>query len=516
MQKDTGFNSTQPTAETTLLKTQHNVAATALKDAQSLNDLIFDMSNNAHTYNREVTLETGDVKNYATDKSRDNLILLQSKDRHLAKVYQDILGEGERRRHLSCVKIVDDNIKNNAHFNSIGADSHHATPEVHFNLQNIETYTEPALEFVLEQIAIKVGAKTEDVLNNKKLVSTFIFLHEFGHADDYIHNSLRSSAEKPGLARHQIINDAVRNDRKSRLRDMMTLPVPGNIKITSQAEFNKFIPRMKSMGINNMREYQYAKQRAYREMPSEKYADDFATKYILDHYDDYFLKPGEVNNKSSRIKTGELVEMGDNFAEHLGLKEGKYLSLEKIWPTNPDQSVPYGHRQQGFLTHNVALGKKIELGDGNADHSYDLFTTPVEKIKRRVVKTPDGRYENQIYIATASGSVYKAQVDSSKSAPVVEYSDTAELNRTLNLSVGSEVQLLKRKINHGGRSNLDEGAFLSGKLTREIVIGHGIRLDDGSQTMYVEKVARRWKTWLVKTSSNSIYEILPVADFSKR
>lgn len=114
----------------------------------------------------------------------------------------------------------------------------------------------------IRTIAEKMGVAPES-LSPKKL-AMFIFAHEIGHANDYIENYLSDNPEQA----------AINWNNKSKA-EMSTLPVPDKNPV-------EVIEMIKSGDIKDptiLEQHEIA----YRNLPKEKYADEFATDFITKH-----------------------------------------------------------------------------------------------------------------------------------------------------------------------------------------------------------------------------------------
>lgn len=453
--------------------------------------------------NPELTRES--LSEYYKNRANENYNFLKQKNPTMAAYYREIITS---LPHLKIIGIADKPIDRNANFSclrcSVGSKdgNNKYRPDINYNFSNMETYTEPGLESLLKLIALRVGARDEDVLNNTKLVSTFVFLHELGHGEDYIKDYLLPQKDKPI---DQAVKDAVTLSQKRRGRDLMTQPIPRRQRQgeTKTELYKLFKSRLRAMDINSVDELTYAMGRSYREMSSEKYADEFAEKFIMDHYSDFFMKPGEKNDRSGRITTGEMIEMKEDFADLLGLQSGINISLEKI-TKNGSSDIDLGHKQTGFIKKKLAINQPILLGDGDVSHGHSMNTTSIRVVYRK--KGEDG--QNFVFIHTNSDSVYK--IIKNDREPSFIPVDAEKLSGDLGIGVGSEIQLMKRVVLADGDSELDEGIIIKGKLQRSIKLGDNISFSNGSQTTTVIGIQKRWKSFFVSTSSKSIYEIIPL------
>ena len=499
------------------------------------------------------------VKNFLNNRFKENYDRIKQSDPFLADVYKNLMGE---HQELRCVQVVNKDISGNAeYYHLTQAPDGSLIQQICFNLQNPDTYLRPeslkkgdnfGLDYVLKTIAFKTGAASSEICRNKRLVTAFIMLHEFGHALDFILNYLnREAAKEPREAgRNHILAQALRRadteNNNDRLASLMTLPIPGQIDSDTFSEgIIAFANRLKALGIdpNNHADVYLRMQKGYREMNDESFADNFATKYILKHYDDFFIDAKASNpsssNSSEKVKThiGEWRRPGDDL-DMLGLTEGQSIKLTKYRQSKgkliPDPSF---EKIEGFLANKIALGKEITLLEGsdpfeNKNHKKlpkvnDILFAPMKE---------DGKVTNYILIQLNSGSrqnepdYYRVEPTNTEQEIVKLY--TKDIEKYLsNFKVGSIVMLMKRELNN--KSCFKLGEIIGGKLEQPydnargpIAIGSPIYLSSavndiakmktpinpdfvkGGETSPVYRVFRKWKSYYI-TTNTSTYEIIP-------
>jgi hypothetical protein len=282
----------------------------------------------------------------------------------------------------------------------------------------------------------------------------------------------------------------------------MGMPVPGQLDNVTDEDRKKLRTRFKAMGINSTEELRAAQRLAYREMSSERYADDFAEDYLMKHYDEYFLPLGGKDDGSGRIRTGEKIGMGRDFAELLGLKTGRQIILEKVAQAG-SSNVQIGYKISGFLAKNLKMGERAYINrTGDVDNQQLMNTSEFTSVSRQ--RTRDG---NRILISTGSGAEYRLEMG--KERPPLITKSVGDMVRELGLRVGSEVQLMKRAQTRPGIHLVGVGEILAGRLIRDIELGKSIGLDCGANTGSVTGAAKRWNTWRVETIEGSSYEVIP-------
>jgi hypothetical protein len=458
---------------------------------------------------KDITFEN--TREYWKDRIQENLNLLYSKGPHLVEVYTDIVAKDPQ---LKIVKLTDEDVVRNAYFCNSSVKDGQLIPEIAFNFNNQETYIDSNLEYLLRQIAIQIGAKYEDIKDNKKLVTTFVLLHEFGHARDFIDNYLKPSENKGKKPIAEVLKNATTEKSKRRLRDLMTLPAPTHIDWSKEEDRKKYRRRLETFGIKADKHGNISRDQikivssiAYREMSSESIADSFAIDYITKHRRKYFLSLGEQDDHSGRIKTGGEIMMEDKDIILSGIRDGNSITIKKI-AQEGDSRVPIGYTETGFLDGQLALGESLRLVQDIDDLRFTQ-TSPLTMMSRRMLT--DGR---TLFIAkTLSGATYEV-IRNQAVKPKQIQKTVEEINKALNLRGGSEVIIMKRNIINEGESAVVIGKTMQGRLGSSPKLGANILLhdEDGKSlgnTSPVIEVRRTWRTWLFKTFSDSIYEIIP-------
>lgn len=529
--------------------------ADAMKDAPSLEqNLAYDNSPSYHDIDQKLNFTSESIRYYAKDRSQENYdTIMQSNQPFLAQTYKTIIQEYPC---IANVKVVDQDVDGNAYYSAATKFTNgQFLPTVKFNFSNTKAYLKPeslqngdnfGLEYVLKTIALKTGAKPSEIVHNERLVATFIMLHEFGHALDFRTNYLDpalSQLEGPGKG-IQALPMAIKKDAEDRLRDLMTQPIPGQVSADGYLEkVAPFTKRLRALGIdpNNPKEVITSMQKAYREMSSEAFADNFATDYIARHYDDFFESSASYNYPSEKVKThiGELMRISLNIGI-LGLGAGKSIRLSgirlqkgqdgqtRILNTSPLKII------KGFLSQNLRIGESIKLlrkGDPTAKEDYSESSI-IDSVYIRPKKDRRGNIHNDIILQLGSQHPHYFLVDFTKQAPAKITVSPEEMTDDLKLDVGSKVMLMKRDLSASSAVRL--GSILGGKIKQPpyshndspIQMNHGIYLTStfgektgignltdpkfmcGGNTSPIRKIYRQWKSYYIETDT-STYEVIP-------
>jgi len=471
------------------------------------------LTNNADLFSgkhMEGLINYENTKEYWKDHLQENITLLQKESEDLLSVYKNIV---IKDKQLRGIKITNNDNVSNASFCFGSLEDGQLKPIIAFNFSNQEKYTDLNLEFSLRQIAIQLGSKYEDIKDNEKLVKTFIFLHEFGHARDFIDNYLKTSEKKDNKTIVEVLRSAGIEYRKRRIRDLMTLPLPQHIKFNNDEDRRKYRKRLETYGIKpdenghiSLEKVDIVQSNAYRGMSSESIADSFAVNYIMNNRDDFFLRLGEPDDHSGRIKTGSEIMMEDKDIILSGIRDGKSITLKKVSQDGHSEAKT-GYSITGFLDGQLSLGESIKLVK-DIDDLEHMQTSPIKSINRRML--PDG---STLFIAkTSSGATYEVIMNSAvKPKPIKK--KVEEMNQALGIKRGSEVIIMKRNILNEKDSVVLIGQTMQGRLVDFPKLGDSISLVDNKGDLVVNtspivEVRRNWRSWLIMTGSNSVYEIL--------
>lgn len=158
-------------------------------------------------------------------------------------------------------------------------------PKIIVNMEKGQHYQKLLVEreTSARKSAEKIGIDFETMKQNPDILKLFIFLHEIGHAEDYIVNYLKSGRNE----------DPVEANLAQRKKEIGTLPIPGINPVQAkqmydrqelQQYFLKYQQYYSGLGISSPEELLKAHEVAYHELPSESYADDFAANVLRKHW----------------------------------------------------------------------------------------------------------------------------------------------------------------------------------------------------------------------------------------
>lgn len=495
-------------------------------------------------------------KEYLKSHFNENIELLENlpdNAKHLKNVYLRVI---KTFPELQCIKLRNENSKE-TNGNAFFHNAPESGPYVRYNFSHIETYAVPSedtlrhldddsrqhIESRIDNLIIQanlLGADPNEVLNNWKLFSTFVFLHEIGHGFDHLRNYLGVNSNNYYTVQltHSQITEAAQRSNEEYKREKMAMPIPDFLRGTVKKEGNlitkaydktdkqqprlspiRFKKRLASMGIDSLEELRSRQNSEYRRMKHERAADNFATSYIMNHFDDFF---GEDEDKvKTHINKTRVV--GEKEVSLLGLESGKYITINRL----SKEGIHEGKPIEGFLIRSLKYGETPTIcRDGKIDNSRNdnigRLSSPVNRVCIRPEPIPNSRIvKNRIAITLEDGQNYEIEINDEKKPPKVSV-DTEQLQKALNLSTGTEIQLLKtRTFIKDNDAKVREGNMLIGKLRlpavtfdpnnkNPIQFGTGIYLDEGAVTTDVMSIYKQWNTYHVNTMTSD-YEILPMS-----
>jgi len=130
--------------------------------------------------------------------------------------------------------------------------------------------------------AEKIGIEYEQLKKNPVILGLFIFPHELGHVWDFISNYQNVKNQLEGY-------NPIEENRLDRQLEMESLPVRGVNPVTVKKKlddgsldeyYKKNATYYRDMKIQNAPDLLTAHENAYRKLPSEAYADDFAAHVV--------------------------------------------------------------------------------------------------------------------------------------------------------------------------------------------------------------------------------------------
>lgn|GEM_PF-1060412 len=160
----------------------------------------------------------------------------------------------------------------------------------------------------IEQMAAKFGLRAEDL--SDRFLRVFIFFHEVGHAQDYTTNYLEYDTPEHATNKWSDVYN----------KELRTLPLPGIMPSVAASCYNNsfgepeaflqhMIAHLQKYRPDFIKDYQdfsdqfrkklesttigqlmVENEKAYRAMPSEAYADNFAADFIKQHHKELNLK----------------------------------------------------------------------------------------------------------------------------------------------------------------------------------------------------------------------------------
>ena len=485
-------------------------------------------SEHNHNFGQYTTENTRD---YIKDRFSENLEMLeQLGDTHIANLYKSLMDEFPQ---LRIVKLYDEDIDDNANFGhaSPRGDNGNYLPKIAFNFSHKETYSiENARDFEeklpsnddrlgskysTKRLAFAIGADWKKCAKNRNLVADETLLHEFGHAYDFIENFLRPQYESiKGSSRGaEALYRASKIERANRREYELQSP-DGSFEFLerSSEEWKKSERRLRAMGIENYDEYLYARHQYYRDQPDESYADEFAYKYILRHYDEYFTHERNRNDDRIYVDSEKEIELDRDFAHILGLKQGLGVEIDRL--DSDRKSIKH---ISGFLAFNMYVGKSVYLyenGDPkNPGEKWRICSGISEMTLKPVRDTETGNIKHYVFFKDENGTEY--HISRTKKEPEIVLCSPKEMAEELGLKEGDRVQLIEHLGGDAREMSFDKlGKTLTQMVEGRILSVSGSQRGENAIINYqIGNTAtglnyppkRKWKTWYVDN-----YEILPL------
>lgn len=213
----------------------------------------------------------------------------------------------------------------------------------------------------LSYMAKDLGISFDTLKSNPELINIFIFFHEVGHAYDYIKNYVQEYGE-----------NAYKINRMNRKDEMTSLPIPRTNPAkalllkkdgTLEQFFGNNIQHFKEKGITTTAELLQKNEEAYRNLPSEVFADHFAANTILGNTD--IIIKDETAQKVDQLLLLKVAPLP---------QVGSLVHIEKI-SHNKESTVPIKYETTSIVTQPIEKGLPLVLADGTK-------TTAITDIKR--------------------------------------------------------------------------------------------------------------------------------------
>lgn len=166
-------------------------------------------------------------------------------------------------------------------------DNEHPNPYVVLH-ENAADAMRDVPDVTLREIAKRVGVDVETLYRDPRIFETFTFVHEVGHARQYIREYLSN----------RTLSDPAHTYMEKRDTEVRTMLIPGmspsklakyekdgSLSISKIYEENKLYYLAK--GISSPEDLFDAVQVQYRQLPSERYADDFAASVLKKYWNQF-------------------------------------------------------------------------------------------------------------------------------------------------------------------------------------------------------------------------------------
>ncbi len=285
----------------------------------------------------EVSFDEEKFAEYNRNRSQENVARLSRYDKNLTDIYKNIIEENPDLKNVEVRNFDTKKGGINAKFSPVmetNNGEYRATVAIDY--KNLDAYLPGGrknrkakqIKDATKDIALSMGVDPKEALKNKKFLTSFIFLHEFGHAKSFRESYLNKNDGRLDVAYSNFLDD---KDEEKEMIDRETIE-----------------------GIN--------RQRRYRKRKSEMIADGFAKSYMLNHFDDFFTrKKNGLFDKRLETKVGRRIEMDDDFAETLELSKGAHIKLTLLEIEEDGKRIIINESAEGYLGNTLSKNSEIFL-----------------------------------------------------------------------------------------------------------------------------------------------------------
>ena len=472
-------------------------------------------------------LEPEKLGEYFEMRHARNVEMLSEKAPHLVDTYKDLIEENPM---LACVGLRDERItdRQGKEFGNASFYSHFRNkdgmfvPVVKFNFSNYKIYggekKSENEEITAKLQAGMLGVRESDFVKNAEVFSTFVFLHEMGHAYDFFYRYL---APKGGWGMKQDelkkrLPGAIGRSKVDYSEGKCGRVVPlhidhGESRIDAEAWRDFLKARGRQRGMKGM-DIQRVSSREYRQVMAEARADRFAADFMQRHWQRYLCADGK--KEAGKLEAGGWYDVDkDNFQILTGLMEGAKVNCVEYGRDEKKRPVER-RRVTGYLAVTPMEGGRLAIADRPDPASWKPLMNEedlhIDAVKRKLWKRSDGRLENAVYVSGKDGREFMFSFAEKKAGEDIIEESVESMNKRLGFRVGSRLQIVKVGMEDRDASDVKSGSILGGRLSQEIEEGHGVHFDNGAYSSRVEKVYRKWKTFYVETASGGTYEVVPV------
>jgi hypothetical protein len=410
-----------------------------------------------------------------------------------------------------------------------------------------------ACKMMAIQLAVELGCSSADIMLNSNLQRDMVFLHEMGHARNFINDYLKPiyrRVKKEGAKADflgfefedvdftQALSESIDEYklRSETATDARYLN-PGSLKSFEDAKeaglckaddekaymdnaWERLKLRFLAGGALNESERVVEDARRYRTADEEHSADQFALDYIMAHLDKYFLKPGEEDDGTGRIATkGGEVDVTGPFCVAFNYVPGNEVILK-----SEDGEVSGGR----FVDY-PAEGTDLLLTSSNDPDDKSSYRS-YGKVQQAVCETiidEQGERHRKMTVETDQGSFL---MSTAREVHQLIKRTPEELAAALGVKKDQELQMISLvtlndeevyEDNDEYGAMVGSGGVIYGKMTEDIKIGEPIELMIQSDLEHlspwrswpVESIEQDWRTWRINMKlgdKKASYEIMPL------
>lgn len=363
---------------------------------------------------------------YFSDRRSENIDSLECRPK-LRKMYEYAV---LRHNHINHVALVDDEeLKNNAYFTTsehrLNGKDDKLISSVHFNvMHNFDNRErqEPEVLNLIKKVALQLGADWRDIYKNRDAFDSFVLMHEFGHAADFISTHYIPMAESNDSV-PELLKKAFEKSWGTRKKESESL-IKSKLSIDEMRD-KKFLPlnedpndedpiKRKAIRSDVRKRIDSYNKSQYRQMADEKKADFFAAEMIRQNYDLFFRPQGVEDNGRNLIEVGKSVNLDlEDWREVIGLHQGDMISATRVMFNEKGHVVPKLYDGKPMIVEgtydpiyvdepNLYINK---YNDQNRPKS--LLLTNINSVRaRRNKETKNLEY----LLADENGAMYKMQI----------------------------------------------------------------------------------------------------------
>ena len=413
---------------------------------------------------------------YLTDKSEENNEFLAKHCPRLLGLYAELLAQCPELRILA---LEEKEMRGPVFQPRLQADSEERlTPAIVMPFSRMDGFWDFYDEKDLANkcsVARMLGCELEDLQGRQDLYVDFIFLHECGHAVDFVRHELKPKLVVHGVAMDdngvvcgemsdaQLAQalDELSDLRGPQLRRERAMQMhPRTAMRVGVDRLRLFASRLNTMDLRSDKERELVANSLHKEVPSERYADNFALRFIVGRAEAY----GEL-----ATKVGVLVK------EHV-------LRADE----EPSYGLYAGQRFETEVGEQIVLTRSLRVGEVFACEVYERGR--VSERRQTEAKLSDIVFETDLsgaetvdYVRLGFADGHEQKLKLLHVAEPFMRSSFEEMYKELQLDDGMELYL---------HAVEDEGGVAGERLTYDDIFGGKLKAlrDDSGEVAGLELI----------------------------